>query len=73
LFTGGGTYNNYLMHCLSQLNDIDIHIPDKNIIEFKEALIFGLLWVLRLRSENNCLSSVTGARKNHSSAEIYYP
>ena len=43
------------------------------LIEFKEALIFGLLGVLKLRGEINCLRSVTGAKKDHSSGQIYYP
>jgi anhydro-N-acetylmuramic acid kinase len=48
-------------------------VPTKQIIEYKEALIFGLLGVLKLRNEVNCLSSVTGADYNHSSGAIYYP
>ena len=47
-------------------------IPSKNLIEFKEALIFGFLGVLRLRGSNNCLASVTGAKNDHSSGYIYF-
>ena len=46
-------------------------IPDKNILEYKEALIFALLGVLKLRGENNVLSSVTGAQYDHSSGNIF--
>jgi anhydro-N-acetylmuramic acid kinase len=48
-----------------------IIIPDKKILEFKEALIFALLGVLKLRGEINVLSSVTGAKTDHSTGNIY--
>lgn len=71
LITGGGTFNSYLLTELKYHTDIIIDTPSKKIIEFKEALIFGLLGVLKLREENNCLASVTGAIKDHSSGKIY--
>jgi anhydro-N-acetylmuramic acid kinase len=48
-----------------------LYIPDDNLIQFKEALIFGFLGVLRLREEVNVLASVTGATKDHSSGVIF--
>lgn len=72
LATGGGTYNNFLMQRMRfHLPQLEIIIPDKKTIEFKEALIFGLLGVLKLRDEVNVLSSVTGAKKDHSSGQIF--
>ena len=50
---------------------MEIIIPSAKILEFKEALIFALLGVLKLRDEINVLSSVTGAKKDHSSGIIY--
>ncbi len=73
LITGGGVYNKYLIRRLKKLTKIEIIIPSPKLIEYKEALIFGLLGVLKLRNENNCLSSVTGAKKDHSSGEIFIP
>ena len=73
LVTGGGTYNKYLIERIRKLSDIEIIIPQNELIEFKEALIFGLLGVLKIRNEINCLSSVTGAKKDHSSGVICEP
>ncbi|TGV04111.1 anhydro-N-acetylmuramic acid kinase [Flavivirga rizhaonensis] len=73
LATGGGVYNNYLVDRLKQYSQHNIIIPSNTVVEFKEALIFGLLGVLKLRDEVNCLQSVTGSSKNHSSGKIYLP
>ncbi|WP_395046872.1 anhydro-N-acetylmuramic acid kinase [Flavobacterium sp.] len=70
--TGGGAYNDFLIEKIQFfLPEMKIVIPDTKTIEFKEALIFALLGVLKLRNEINVLSSVTGAKHNHSSGEIY--
>lgn len=72
LVTGGGTYNDFLIERMKfHLPNMKIIIPNKKILEFKEALIFGLLGVLKLRNEINVLKSVTGAKMNHSSGKIY--
>jgi len=71
LTTGGGTFNSYLLKRVAHYRKIEIVIPSKEVIEYKEALIFALLGVLKLRGEVNCLRSVTGARKDHSSGMIY--
>jgi anhydro-N-acetylmuramic acid kinase len=74
LITGGGAYNDYLIGRIQYyLTATSLLIPEKKIIEFKEALIFGLLGVLKLRNEINTLSSVTGASEDHSSGKIYLP
>ncbi len=74
LVTGGGAYNDFLMQRIAfHSPEIEIIIPNPKLLEYKEALIFGLLGVLKLRNEINALSSVTGASHDHSSGEIYYP
>lgn len=74
LLTGGGAYNDFLIERITYyLPKINIIIPSAKILEFKEALIFALLGVLKLRNEINVLSSVTGSEKNHSSGYIYNP
>lgn len=71
--TGGGAYNDYLIERIQfYLPKMKIIIPSAKILEFKEALIFALLGVLKLRGEINVLSSVTGAKMDHSSGTIFY-
>lgn len=74
LVTGGGAYNTFFVHLLEQElspYNIRVSVPDKLIVEFKEALIFAFLGVLRIRKEVNCLSSVTGARRDSCSGQIF--
>jgi anhydro-N-acetylmuramic acid kinase len=72
LISGGGVYNDFLIERIQFYKpEIHITIPDTTLLEYKEALIFGLLGVLKLRNEINVLSSVTGAKKDHSTGKIY--
>jgi anhydro-N-acetylmuramic acid kinase len=72
LVTGGGAYNDFLIERIRHLSpNLKIEIPDPKTIEFKEALIFALLGVLKLRGDINVLSSVTGSKHDHSSGFIY--
>jgi anhydro-N-acetylmuramic acid kinase len=72
LVSGGGVYNDFLIDRMkTHLPTIEIIIPNEKTIKFKEALIFALLGVLKLRNEINVLASVTGAKHNHCSGEIY--
>lgn len=75
LATGGGTKNHFLMEVLQQClgEDIVIEVPDETIIDFKEAIVFAFMGVLRDRGEENCLSSVTGASRDSSGGAIYLP
>ncbi len=73
LVTGGGTFNTFLLESIKKYNQSQLVIPDKTIIEYKEAVVFGLLGVLRLRQENNIYASITGCPKDHCSGKIYRP
>lgn len=70
LFTGGGTYNQYLIEKIKAQTTTEIIIPEKEIIEYKEALIFAFMGVLRLTHEINVLSSATGSSQDHCSGII---
>ena len=73
LVTGGGTFNEYLISKIEQNKKATLVIPSKKIINFKEALVFAFLGLLCIDNQVNCLSSVTGAIKDHSSGKIFYP
>ena len=67
LVTGGGVFNGFLMQRLRQelqTVNVEVVIPDKQIVEFKEALIMAFIGVLRWRQENTVLSSATGAKRD---------
>lgn len=70
LFTGGGTYNNYLIEKIRDKIQAEIIIPEKEIIDYKEALIFALMGILRLNNEINVLASATGCASDHCSGII---
>ena len=71
LITGGGAFNQYLLERIQELGSLKVSIPDTDLINFKEALIFALLGLQRWTGQHNCLASVTGACENHSSGRIY--
>lgn len=73
LVTGGGAFNDFLISQFREFSRCQFVIPEKELIDFKEALIFALLGVLKLREEINVLSSVTGASRDHSSGLIFSP
>ncbi|PWN72383.1 anhydro-N-acetylmuramic acid kinase [Chryseobacterium phosphatilyticum] len=67
LFTGGGAYNSYLIDKIKAKTESQIIIPEKDIVEHKEALIFAFMGVLRMNNEINVLSSATGSISDHCS------
>lgn len=73
LITGGGSYNTFFMEKLgdSLSENFEMVSAGDTLINFKEALIFAFLGVLRLRGENNCLSSVTGATVDNCGGSIF--
>ena len=73
LVTGGGTFNDFLMARIEFYLNKKITLPKNELIDFKEALIFAFLGLLRLEGDINVLHSVTGATKDHSSGVIFTP
>jgi anhydro-N-acetylmuramic acid kinase len=73
LVTGGGAHNVFLIELFSEKTKHKTVVPSAKIIDFKEAVIFAFLGVLRLRNEINCLKSVTGSLRDHCAGVIYLP
>lgn len=71
LVTGGGAFNSFLIERIKSYTNAEIIIPSNEIVNFKEALIFAFLGVLKITGQNNCLSSVTGAKHDHSSGVVF--
>ena len=70
LFTGGGVFNQFLMKQIKDKVKAKVVIPSPKKIDYKEAMIFAFMGLLKLRNETNVLSSVTGAKHNHSSGKV---
>ncbi len=73
LVTGGGAHNRFLIKALQLEKGLDFIVPSQEIVDFKEALIFALMGVLRINHLPNCLTSVTGASHDSSSGVVFYP
>jgi anhydro-N-acetylmuramic acid kinase len=71
LVTGGGAKNKFLIERISALIHHKVIIPDNLIIDYKEALVFAFLGVLRILQQPNCLASVTGATSDSCGGAIY--
>jgi anhydro-N-acetylmuramic acid kinase len=70
LITGGGAYNTFLIEKIRAKTKAEVIIPEKEIINYKEALIFAFMGVLKMNNEINVLSSATGSTEDHCSGVI---
>lgn len=73
LVTGGGAHNRFLIGQLSEKSPLQVIIPDPLTIDYKEALVFAFLGLLRLQETSNCLKSVTGAISDNCGGAVYLP
>ncbi len=72
LITGGGAHNKYLISKIKQRIRHQLIPADDTLINYKEALIFAFMGLLRVRKEINCLSTVTGAKHDSISGIIHF-
>lgn len=73
LCTGGGARNKYLIERLQARTKHEVIVPEKQIIDYKEALVFAFLGLLHMEGKTNVLSSVTGAESDSCSGRIWRP
>lgn len=73
MVTGGGAFNKFLMDLIRDKSEAEIFIPSIEIVQFKEAIIFAFLGLLRWLKIPNCLADVTGAKYDNIGGSIYNP
>lgn len=71
LITGGGAHNAFLIERIAANTQHELVVPEKTIVDFKEALIFAFLGVLRMEHQVNALTSVTGALRDSVGGAVY--
>jgi anhydro-N-acetylmuramic acid kinase len=71
LATGGGAHNSFLVERIKAHTIHEVVVPEKKIVDFKEALIFAFLGVLRMQRQPNALASVTGAGRDNIGGAVY--
>lgn len=73
LLTGGGVFNTYLLDRIQSKTNAQITIPNNELVEFKEAMIFAFLGFLNLKKCINTLKSVTGASRDSIGGILHRP
>ncbi len=71
LVTGGGAHNQLIINTMQHIAGSRFVVPKKLLIDYKEALIFAFLGLLRLLDRPNCLASATGSSFDHCSGAVY--
>lgn len=72
LVTGGGAYNEYLIEKIKLYdnNKNEWIIPNDNLVNYKEALIFAFMGLLKRMNKQNILNDVTGCKFKISGGNI---
>lgn len=74
LITGGGSYNSYLIEKMKDSAskfDCQLVLPNREIIDYKEAILMAYMAYLRWIEQANILSTVTGASRDSIGGAIY--
>jgi anhydro-N-acetylmuramic acid kinase len=71
LVSGGGAFNSFLISKVRAKTPCEIIVPEDELVNFKEALIFAFLGYLRVNAIPNTLATVTGAKHNSIGGAVY--
>ncbi len=71
IITGGGAKNVFLIEKIKEKTEVSLILPSRQLIDYKEAVIFAFLGLLRYLGMPNTLASVTGAMRDSSGGAIY--
>lgn len=69
--TGGGAFNKSLVSHIIAHTEAEVVVPGDDEVNYKEALAFALLGVLRVQNKTNVLSAATGASSDSVSGSLY--
>ena len=69
--TGGGAFNKALISHIRSHTDAEVIVPDDIMVDYKEALAFALLGILRVQNKVNVFNVATGATKSSVSGSLY--
>ena len=74
--SGGGAKNKYFISMLkgkASEKNIEINIPNPEIVDYKEAILIAYAGYKRLKGEPNFIASATGATNNAIGGAVYLP
>ena len=71
--TGGGAFNTFLVERIKAKLRMKVLVPDKELVDYKEAIVMAFIGVLKLRNEANVLASVTGAKMDSCCGDYFIP
>jgi len=72
LVTGGGANHQFLMERMAILSNKNLQVPEKELVDFKEAIVFAFLGVLNYLGRVNVFDSATGSVKQHVGGAMYH-
>jgi anhydro-N-acetylmuramic acid kinase len=71
LVTGGGAFHRFLLERMHAISNRNLQVPEKELVNFKEAIVFAFLGTLNYLGRVNVFDSATGSKKQHIGGAMY--